>query len=181
MIHCRDIQMIEAQPLDCYGDEETGAMSSYWQHGLSILNIMRVIKRIPGLSREIEFDTYGRRTKFELDIVNLFEKEGLVKVGSWDDKSEIMLHGKKQEGMIGGWEGSLLNRSLVVTTILNPPYMMIKESTVVLGGNEQYEGFVPDMVDILSKKLSFNYTLRVGNKFVFDSDFDQLIPFFHSC
>ena len=164
-VNFRDIQMIKAQPLDCYGDKETGAMSNYWQHGLSILNIMRVIKRIPGLSREIEFDTYGRRTKFELDIINLFEKEGLVKVGSWDDKSEIMLHGKKQAGIIGGWEGSLLNRSLVVTTILNPPYMMIKESTVVLDGNEQYEGFVPDMVDILSKKLNFNYTLRVGNCF----------------
>ena len=63
-LNFRDIQMIKAQPLDCYGDKETGAMSNYWQHGLSILNIMRVIKRIPGLSREIEFDTYGRRTKF---------------------------------------------------------------------------------------------------------------------
>ena len=60
----RDIQMIEAHPLDCYGDTETGAITNYWQHGLSILNMMRVIKRIPGLSREIEFDTYGRRTKF---------------------------------------------------------------------------------------------------------------------
>ena len=115
-----------------------------------------------GLSGRIKFDGAGFRSDFQLDIVEL-KRDGLVKVGSWDDKSEIMLHGKKQDGMIGGWEGSLLNRSLVVTTILNPPYMMIKESTVVLDGNEQYEGFVPDMVDILSKKLSFNYTLRVGN------------------
>ena len=38
-----------------------------------------------------------------------------------------------------GWESSLQNRSLTVTTILNPPYMMIKESTNVLQKNDQYE------------------------------------------
>ena len=67
--------------------------------------------------------------------------------------------------MSSGWEGSLMNRTLTVTTILNPPYMMIKESTNVLQKNNQYEGFVPDMVEILSNILHFNYTLRVGRLF----------------
>ena len=62
----------------------------------------------------------------------------------------------------GGWDNSLQNRTLTVTTILNPPYMMIKESTNVMQGNDQFEGFVPDMVEILSKILHFNYTLKTG-------------------
>ena len=43
------------------------------------------------------------------------------------------------ESLSEGWESSLQNRSLTVTTILNPPYMMIKESTNVLQKNDQYE------------------------------------------
>ena len=65
----------------------------------------------------------------------------------------------------GGWDNSLQNRTLTVTTILNPPYMMIKESTNVMQGNDQFEGFVPDMVEILSKILHFNYTLKTGKIF----------------
>ena len=42
---------------------------------------------------------------------------------------------------------SLANRTLVVTTILNDPYMMMRESAAVLAGNQQYEGFVQDMVE----------------------------------
>ena len=52
------------------------------------------VSHIPGLSRDVQFDSYGRRTNFELDIVNLFEKEGLMKVGTWDDENEIVLHGE---------------------------------------------------------------------------------------
>ena len=91
----------------------------------------------------------------------MYEKDGLVKVGSWDDENGIVFEGPEQEGG-GGWEGSLVNRTLVVTTILNDPYMLIKESSKVLSENNQYEGFVPDMVEILSQILHFNYTLRVG-------------------
>ena len=49
-------------------------------------------------------------------------------MGSWDDENGIVLSGLEVEGG-GGWEGSL-NRSLTVTTILNPPYMMIKVTTI---------------------------------------------------
>ena len=47
----RDIQRIEPNSIDCYGEGGTSsAMPSYWHHGLSILNFMRV-SHIPGLSR----------------------------------------------------------------------------------------------------------------------------------
>jgi len=60
-----------------------------------------------------------------------------MKVGSWDDENGIIING--MESTSEGWESSLQNRSLTVTTILNPPYMMIKESTNVLQKNDQYE------------------------------------------
>ena len=39
--------------------------------------------------------------------------------------------------------------------------MMIKESPTVLQDNNQFEGFVPDMVEILGKMLNFNFTLKI--------------------
>ena len=96
-----------------------------------------------------------------MDLLNLFEAEGLKKVGSWDDESGIVLSGV-DDTESGGWEGALTNRTLVVTTILNQPYMMIKESATVLQDNNQFEGFVPDMVEILGKMLNFNFTLKIG-------------------
>ena len=113
------------------------------------------------LLRDVHFDTFGRRTRFELDILNVFEAEGLKKVGSWDDENGIVLSGVVDSDA-GGWEGALTNRTLVVTTILNQPYMMIKESATVLQDNNQFEGFVPDMVEILGKMLNFNFTLKIG-------------------
>ena len=90
----------------------------------------------------------------------MFEAEGLKKVGSWDDESGIVLSGVEDTDS-GAWEGALTNRTLVVTTILNQPYMMIKESATVLQDNNQFEGFVPDMVEILGKMLNFNFTLKI--------------------
>ena len=91
----------------------------------------------------------------------MFEAEGLKKVGSWDAENGIILSGVVDSDA-GGWEGALTNRTLVVTTILNQPYMMIKESSTVLKDNNQFEGFVPDMVEILGKMLNFNFTLKIG-------------------
>ena len=45
--HLRDIQTIEPHSINCGGTDD---MPNYWQHGLSILNFMRV-SHIPGLSR----------------------------------------------------------------------------------------------------------------------------------
>ena len=49
-----------------------------------------------------------------------------------------------------------------IIELRNPNDIMIQESSEVLGGNDQFEGFVPDMVNILSRILHFNYTLRIG-------------------
>ena len=89
--HLRDIQRIDPYSIDC---GTNGDLPDSWQHGSSILNFMRV-SRIPGMSRyritgswfishylfrDVYFDTFGRRTRFELDIVSVFEDEGLQKV-----------------------------------------------------------------------------------------------------
>ena len=150
--HLQDIQQIRPASIQC------SRQGSTWQHGSSILNFMR-LSHIPGLTRDVTFDTLGRRSHFQLDLLNLFETEGLAKVGGWDPQRGLELPGLARDEPPASV--SLANRTLVVTTILNDPYMMMRESAAVLAGNQQYEGFVPDMVEALSRILGFNVTLRV--------------------
>lgn len=42
-----------------------------------------------------------------------------------------------------------------------PPYTYNKESKDKLVGNDRYEGFAIDLIDMLSKKLGFNYIFEV--------------------
>lgn len=46
---------------------------------------------------------------------------------------------------------------------------MLKETSAVLTGNEQYEGFGIDIIDELSKKLGFNYVFRIQADGVYGS------------
>ena len=152
--HVRGIQNIEATHIHCT------EFQNFWQYGSSIMNFMR-LSTIPGLTRDIQFDSFGKRSSFDLDLLNLFEEGGLQKVGSWDSESGIKISGViKSDGQTNTRDISMMNKTLVVTTILNDPYMMMKQSHDVLIGNDQYEGFVPDMVESISKILHFNVTLK---------------------
>lgn len=43
---------------------------------------------------------------------------------------------------------------MIVTTILDPPYMMLRESPQTnLTGNDRFEGYVVDLLDAISEVL----------------------------
>ncbi|CDQ72280.1 unnamed protein product [Oncorhynchus mykiss] len=56
---------------------------------------------------------------------------------------------------------SLANRSLVITTILEEPYVMLKKSDKALVGNDRFEGFCIDLLKELASILGFTYEIRL--------------------
>lgn len=53
--------------------------------------------------------------------------------------------------------------NLIVTTVLDIPYTKLRETSKSnLSGNDQFEGYLVDLIDIISKQLNFNYTLRIN-------------------
>ncbi|ERE74683.1 glutamate receptor, ionotropic kainate 4 [Cricetulus griseus] len=56
---------------------------------------------------------------------------------------------------------SLFNTTLVVTTILENPYLMLKGNHQEMEGNDRYEGFCVDMLKELAEILRFNYKIRL--------------------
>uniref|UniRef100_A0A8C6V100 Glutamate receptor n=1 Tax=Neogobius melanostomus TaxID=47308 RepID=A0A8C6V100_9GOBI len=122
-----------------------------------------------GLTGRLSFNkTTGLRTDFDLDIVSLKE-DGRPNPNSsswslsklWDDVSGGLniTEVPKRKGM--NITDSLANRSLIITTILEEPYVMLKKSDKALVGNDRFEGFCIDLLKELSTILGFTYEIRL--------------------
>ncbi|XP_042233937.1 glutamate receptor ionotropic, kainate 2-like isoform X3 [Homarus americanus] len=133
-----------------------------WVHGNSLINYMKLVK-MPGLTGPIEFDALGFRTDFNLDIVelgmkNLTKENEVVKVGTWNRKTGTNYTRSYQDTQKKIVDG-LQNKTLIVSFAYNDPYIMLKESSEQLSGNDRFEGFCIDLLNEISSILKFNYTL----------------------
>uniref|UniRef100_A0A3Q4AA95 Glutamate receptor n=1 Tax=Mola mola TaxID=94237 RepID=A0A3Q4AA95_MOLML len=113
-----------------------------------------------GLTGRLSFNkTSGLRTDFDLDIVSLKE-DGLEKVGKWSASGGLNItEVPKRKGM--NITDSLANRSLIISTILEEPYVMLKKSDKALIGNDRFEGFCIDLLRELASILGFTYEIRL--------------------
>ncbi|XP_011304733.1 glutamate receptor ionotropic, kainate 2 isoform X6 [Fopius arisanus] len=130
-----------------------------WSHGYSLINYMKIVE-ITGLTGLIKFDHQGFRSDFMLDIIELNNKDGLKKIGTWNSTEGVNFTRTFVDVYTQIVE-SLQNKTFIVTTILSAPYCMLKDSSEKLQGNAQYEGYSIDLIHEISKILGFNYTFRL--------------------
>ncbi|KAG9492879.1 hypothetical protein GDO78_001045, partial [Eleutherodactylus coqui] len=113
-----------------------------------------------GLTGRIVFNkTSGLRTDFDLDIISLKE-DGLEKVGTWNPNDGLNIT-EITKGRGPNISESLTNRTLIVTTVLEEPYVMFKKSDIPLFGKERFEGFCIDLLKKISEILGFEYDVRL--------------------
>ncbi|XP_076391789.1 kainate-type ionotropic glutamate receptor subunit 1D isoform X8 [Megachile rotundata] len=113
-----------------------------------------------GLTGIIKFDHQGFRSDFILDIIELNNKEGLKKIGTWNSTKGINFTRSYKEEYTQIVE-NLQNKTFIVTTILSAPYCMRKDSSEKLTGNAQFEGYSIDLIYEISRILGFNYTFHL--------------------
>ncbi|KAK6326114.1 hypothetical protein J4Q44_G00017590 [Coregonus suidteri] len=130
-----------------------------WRFGGRFMNFIKE-SHWEGLTGRLSFNrTSGLRTDFDLDIISLKE-EGLEKVGKWSASGGLNItEVPKRKGM--NITDSLANRSLVITTILEEPYVMLKKSDKALVANDRFEGFCIDLLKELASILGFTYEIRL--------------------
>ena len=112
-----------------------------------------------GLTGPVSFDGAGRRSEFGLAVVEQRE-EGRVTLGHWDSQDGLLLARRDTEESRTG-QRDLMNNSFVITSILNPPYTMLVQSTEKLHGNDRFEGFAIDLAGELAALLGFNFTFKL--------------------
>ncbi|XP_040194788.1 glutamate receptor ionotropic, kainate 1 isoform X3 [Rana temporaria] len=145
-----------------------------WRFGPRFMNLIKEA-RWDGLTGRITFNrTDGLRRDFDLDIISLKE-DGMEKAAG-----ETSSHLNKVWKKVGVWNSniglnmtdntkdkstnitdSLANRTLIVTTILEDPYVMYRKSDKPLYGNDRFEGYCLDLLKELSTILGFIYEVRL--------------------
>ncbi|XP_044759059.1 glutamate receptor ionotropic, kainate 2 isoform X6 [Coccinella septempunctata] len=121
-----------------------------WDGGLSLINYINMVG-LKGLSGPIEFKE-GRRIQFKLDLLKL-KQHSLVKVGEWRPGFGVNV---TDRGAF--FEAGTTNVTLVVTTILETPYVMMQKDKS-FKGNSRFYGFCVDILERISKKVGFDYIL----------------------
>ncbi|XP_031334835.1 glutamate receptor ionotropic, kainate 2-like isoform X2 [Photinus pyralis] len=141
-----------------YGLLKTKALncksSTSWEYGSTLFNYLK-LKSFNGLSGRVEFNQYGQRTQFDLDILSLTE-EGLQKIGMWDTANGLEMLRLKPD--LEPTERSLRHAHFNVMVCWIQPYAMLKTTSAPLTGNDQFEGFAIDLIRELSNLEGFKYT-----------------------
>jgi ABC-type amino acid transport substrate-binding protein len=72
----------------------------------------------------------------------------------YENETSTSVHGQVQRRDVN-------NRKLIVTTILEEPYMMMKERSAFLAGNDRFEGYLADILQRLATSVGFEYETRL--------------------
>uniref|UniRef100_H9G7P2 Glutamate receptor n=1 Tax=Anolis carolinensis TaxID=28377 RepID=H9G7P2_ANOCA len=142
-------QEIGVKPLAC-------TSSNIWQHGTSLMNYLRMVE-YDGLTGRVEFNSKGQRTNYTLRILEK-SRNGHREIGVWYSNRTLAMNATTLDINVSE---SLVNKTLVVTTILENPYVMRRANFQELPGPEQYEGFCVDMLHELADILKFRFQIKL--------------------
>ncbi|XP_060776461.1 glutamate receptor ionotropic, kainate 5 [Neoarius graeffei] len=142
-------QEIGVKPLSCSSPQ-------IWQHGTSLMNYLRMVE-YDGLTGRVEFNSKGQRTNYTLHILEK-HKSGHKQIGIWYSNNTLVMNSTSLDINVSE---TLANKTLIITTILENPYVMRKTNYQELEGNEQYEGFCVDMLKELADILKFTYRIKL--------------------
>ncbi|XP_039642157.1 glutamate receptor ionotropic, kainate 4 isoform X3 [Perca fluviatilis] len=130
--------------------------SKIWEHGTSLMNYLRMVE-LDGLTGHIEFNSKGQRSNYALRIMQN-SKDGLRQIGLWHSEDGLSMERKLRSINV---TDTLFNSTLTITTILENPYVMLRQNHQELEGNDRYEGFCVDMLKELADILKFKYRIRL--------------------
>ncbi|XP_073985733.1 glutamate receptor ionotropic, kainate 2-like isoform X2 [Rhodnius prolixus] len=128
------------------------ALEHPWDGGLSLINYINSVE-VKGLSGPIEFKE-GRRIQFKLDVVKL-KQHSVVKVGEWSPSSGLNISDNA-----AFFDTANMNVTLVVITILETPYVMMKDGKNGTGSGK-FVGFCIDLLRMVSQMAGFQYTIEL--------------------
>uniref|UniRef100_A0A8D0DEJ0 Glutamate receptor n=1 Tax=Sander lucioperca TaxID=283035 RepID=A0A8D0DEJ0_SANLU len=142
-------QEIGVKPLSCTSPQ-------IWQHGTSLMNYLRMVE-YDGLTGRVEFNSKGQRTNYTLRILEK-HRGGHKEIGVWYSNNTLAMNSTSLDINVSE---TLANKTLIVTTILESPYVMRRDNYQDFQGNDQYEGFCVDMLKELADSLKFSFKIKL--------------------
>ncbi|KAM6440406.1 glutamate receptor 2 isoform 3-T3 [Liasis olivaceus] len=128
-----------------------------WSHGVEIERALKQVQ-VEGLTGNIKFDQNGKRINYTINVMEL-KSTGPRKIGYWSEVDRMVVN--PMDGLSGNDTSGLENKTIIVTTILESPYVMMKKNFELLEGNERYEGYCVDLAAEIAKHCGFKYKLTI--------------------
>ncbi|PWA14617.1 hypothetical protein CCH79_00017595, partial [Gambusia affinis] len=127
-----------------------------WGQGIDIQRALQLV-RLEGLTGHVEFNERGHRTNYTLTVMELSHM-GPRKIGFWNEKRGYV---HTPVSRLPTEEVVNLNKTYIVTTILEAPYMMLKKNHEGFAGNDKYEGYCAELASEIAKHVGFTYQLEL--------------------
>uniref|UniRef100_A0A8C2IZJ4 Glutamate receptor n=1 Tax=Cyprinus carpio TaxID=7962 RepID=A0A8C2IZJ4_CYPCA len=128
-----------------------------WGQGIDIQRALQQV-RIEGLTGHIQFNEKGRRTNYTVSVMEL-RPTGPKKVGYWNEDEKFVSTAAYVPGSNDTY--GLQNRTYIVTTILESPYVMLKKNHEQFTGNDKYEGYCVELAAEIAKHVGYHYILKI--------------------
>ncbi|XP_051536245.1 glutamate receptor 1-like isoform X3 [Myxocyprinus asiaticus] len=128
-----------------------------WGQGIDIQRALQQVQ-FEGLTGHVQFNDKGHRTNFTVNVME-FGPGGPKKVGYWNER-EKYVSTAAYSNILNETFG-LQNRTYIVTTILESPYVMLKKNHEQLTGNEKYEGYCVELAAEIAKHVGYSYRLEL--------------------
>uniref|UniRef100_A0A671LXA1 Glutamate receptor n=1 Tax=Sinocyclocheilus anshuiensis TaxID=1608454 RepID=A0A671LXA1_9TELE len=128
-----------------------------WNQGIDMERTLKQV-RLQGLTGNVQFDHYGRRVNYTMDVFEL-KNNGPRRIGYWNDADKLVL--TQDHALLPNETSGMENRTVIVTTIMEGPYVMLKKNWEMYEGNEQYEGYCVDLAYEIAKHIGFKYKISI--------------------
>lgn len=135
-----------------------------WQHGSLITDYLKTSK-LQGLTGQILFDKEtGSRVNYTLKAYQTILNNRLMSMGSWSSEANQLVSIQKSYQRNVQLTNIEKNVTYIVTSILEEPFLMLKNESLGKGnlkGNDRFEGYCKDLADLIAERMGINYEIRL--------------------
>ncbi|XP_071951854.1 glutamate receptor 4-like isoform X2 [Antedon mediterranea] len=153
LMSCCCLQKLAESSVDAHGCTQGRTYISAFQEMI-----------VDGLSGSIQFDNVtGERTSYTLQVIGIKDSE-FIPIATWkSDRSVRLQFANFTEDSVDNKDEVeiLKQRELIVTSILDKPFLMRKDDEDKNAGNEQFEGYCADLLTYLANKIHFKYRIKI--------------------
>eukprot|EP00057_Strongylocentrotus_purpuratus_P011244 XP_011665718.1 PREDICTED: LOW QUALITY PROTEIN: glutamate receptor 2-like [Strongylocentrotus purpuratus] len=113
----------------------------------------------------IEFDENGERANYTLRVLGL-KPSGLQEVGTWlpNANPRLTIKGEDKQNFLQD-----INKTFIITSLFERPFMMLKNEKDRTPGNGMYEGYCMDLLKAINDHHPFRFVIRVRNDSAYGS------------
>ncbi|XP_026989932.1 glutamate receptor 4b isoform X4 [Tachysurus fulvidraco] len=128
-----------------------------WNQGIDMERTLKQV-RLQGLTGNVQFDHYGRRVNYTMDVFEL-KSNGPRRIGYWNDADKLVLI--QDQALLPNETSGMDNRTVIVTTIMEGPYVMLKKNWENYEGNDRYEGYCVDLAYEIANHIGIKYKISI--------------------